>query len=356
MKYEYYPATELTTEHYNRWCDLLLTRPDLDSPFFHPELTRRTAAIRDDIEIAVLSEADEPVGFFPFLRGSRGIAQSIPGRLSEYHGMICDADLVWSPDLLIKKCDLNAWYFDHLPITQTAFQDSIWQETDSPFMDLSNGFDEYRTEIKQKGSSLSQVERKRRKLEREMGPIEFQYHSTDTDAFLALKEWKTAQHQRTGVLEVMHFEWVDQLLQSLLLDPLPTFGGVFSVMFVADKPVAVHLGMRTATNLHIWFPAYDVSYEKYSPGLILLLDLAAAASDNGITRIDFGKGKERYKQNFKSGDSIIAEGAVDHRVIAGSMRRYWHHTKRLMRSSRFRNQLEFPINATRKLRQKIAFR
>jgi CelD/BcsL family acetyltransferase involved in cellulose biosynthesis len=130
---------------------------------------------------------------------------------------------------------------------------------------------------------------------------------------------------------------------------------VFSVLKAGGETIAVHLGMRTATNLHIWFPAYTIEHEKYSPGLVLLLELAKEGAAKGILRIDFGKGHDRYKHNFKSGEVMIAEGAVEHRFVAGTLRRYWHHTKNWIRSSRFSRQLEAPINATRRLMQWLAF-
>lgn len=355
MKYHHQLASELSEEQYHCWCDILKGRADLDHPFFHPELTRRTAAVRDDIEVTVLSESGEPVGFFPFRRGSGGIAQSIPGRLSEFHGVISRPDTSWSPRELIRSSKLRAWYFDHLPSTQREFEEFAWRYVPSPFIDLSQGYENYRSQIKKSGSSLSQIERKQRKLEREIGSLEFSYHTSKEEVFQLLLEWKTAQHRRTGVLEVLKTDWVVSLLRSLLHEPTPGFAGVFSVLEVGKQPVAVHLGLRTATNLHMWFPAYDVAFEKYSPGLILILELAKSAAQQGIARIEFGKGPERYKQNLKSGDTQIAEGAVDLRHVQGSLRRCWHQTKQWMRSSRYHKQLEIPLNATRKLRQWAAF-
>ena len=40
--------------------------PQLDNPFFRPEFTQAVAAVRDDVEVAVLEIQQQPVGFFPY--------------------------------------------------------------------------------------------------------------------------------------------------------------------------------------------------------------------------------------------------------------------------------------------------
>jgi CelD/BcsL family acetyltransferase involved in cellulose biosynthesis len=65
MKIDIIPATEFSRDHIAAWRALQQADPALDSPLFHPEFTRAVAAVRDDVEVAVLEEAGEFVGFFP---------------------------------------------------------------------------------------------------------------------------------------------------------------------------------------------------------------------------------------------------------------------------------------------------
>jgi CelD/BcsL family acetyltransferase involved in cellulose biosynthesis len=90
--------------------------------------------------------------------------------------------------------------------------------------------------------------------------------------------------------------------------------------------------------------------------LILLLHLAERAAADGIRRIDFGTGDERYKQQFKSGDTPLLVGGVDFRVACASVRRGWYSVNQWVRRSPYREYLEIPINATRRYRQRLAFR
>ncbi len=349
-------ATDLTDEDWTRWLQIQNSCNDLYSPFFHPGLTRAVAAVRDDVEVVVLRNDKETVGYFPFQRCPGNMAQAVTGRLSEYHGVISLPGVHFEPEELIRAAGLRAWYYDHLPVSQHQFEQHIWGKTDSPYMDLSSGYEAYRETVKKKGSSLSQVERKSRKMAREIGPLKFEFHSTDENAFQSLIEWKSKQHQRTGVLQIMKVEWVPSLLNLLRQNQFHDFKGQFSTLYAGENLVAVHLGLRNDNALHIWFPTYNLQYEKYSPGLILLLEMAKQAAAENLKRIDLGRGEERYKANFKTDDLSIAEGAIDLRPISSQLRQGWFKTKRWIRTSPYRKQLELPLNACRKLRQWKAFR
>jgi CelD/BcsL family acetyltransferase involved in cellulose biosynthesis len=114
--------------------------------------------------------------------------------------------------------------------------------------------------------------------------------------------------------------------------------------------------MRSRHTFHIWFPTYNRALEQYSPGLILLLHVAKAAADAGIRRIDFGPGEERYKQEFKSGDTRLLIGGVDLNPGRTALRRGWYSLNQWVHHSRYRQYLEVPLNATRRYRQWLAFR
>ncbi|MGZ8513090.1 MAG: GNAT family N-acetyltransferase, partial [Candidatus Limnocylindria bacterium] len=60
---------------------------------------------------------------------------------------------------------------------------------------------------------------------------------------------------------------------------------------------------------------YNADRESYSPGLILLYELFDAAADAGVSRVDFGKGHERYKSSWMTGEEPLAAGAVDLRPL-----------------------------------------
>jgi CelD/BcsL family acetyltransferase involved in cellulose biosynthesis len=59
-----------------------------------------------------------------------------------------------------------------------------------------------------------------------------------------------------------------------------------------------------------WFPAYDISFSKCSPGLIQHLRMIEETVPSGITLIDMGKGDKRYKETLKTTDLFVCEGSV----------------------------------------------
>ena len=348
-------ACELTPEQTLQWQEIASAKRYLQSPFLQPAFTRAVARVRDDVKIALIESQGELQGVFPFQRGPRGLLRNVGGRLSEFHTPIVKLEV--EPDIpeLLRACGLSWWQFDHLPVSESPFAKHAWGTSTSPFLNLAEGYDSYLKERKAAGSSMSQALRKGRKLEREVGPLRFEYQTASEEAFEAFVGWKDDQHLRTGRLRVMQYEWLLQLLRSLKSDNPANDVGLFSTLYAGDKLAAVHLGLRNESVIHLWFPAYAPELEEYSPGLVLLLRLAEEAAARGVVRIDFGRGSERYKSNFKSGDIVIAEGAVDLRPVSGRLRKHWYDTKRWFRNSRWKKQFEWPMEVTRRLRQKKAF-
>lgn len=348
-------AADLTEDLIRQWKEIVAADRYLHSPFLQPEFTVAVAQVRRDVEIALIENDGQVQGLFPFQRGPGGLMRNVGSRLSEFHTPIVRAGV--TPDMpeLLRVGSLSWWHFDHLPIAESALQGHVWGTTNSPFIDLSNGYESYVANRKASGSSMTNALRKMRKMEREVGPLRFEYHSTSEQALQSLLRWKDEQHRRTGRLRVLQYDWLVQLLRNLKNNETTDGIGLFSVLYAGENLVAVHLGLRSQAVIHLWFPAYDPEFEEYSPGLCLLLKLAEYGANCGIARMDLGRGEERYKANFKSGDILIGEGAVDLRPISGPLRKQWYHTKRTLRNSRWKKQFAWPMEVTRRLRQKLAF-
>lgn len=350
------PAEALSKAEYEDWEAVHQSMPGVDSAFFHPEWTRIVADIRGNVEVGIIMAGDEPLAYFPFQRVSKRVALPVGGRLSEFHGVVARTFDNWSPLELLEGCNLAAWHFDHLPVGQLPFRPFFWGASKSSAIDLTQGFDAYRLAKREEGNTFAQVERKARKLAREKGDIRFSYHTARKGDFDALIEWKDQQHARTSVLRIMKIPWVVRLLESIYQTNTDGFKGVLSTLHAGDSLIAAHLGIVSKRAMHIWFPAYDMAYERYSPGLVLLRELIRSASYRDTARIDFGPGAERYKQNFKNCALDIAEGAVDRRWVMARLRRSWFEAKRCARGSKWRKTLETPLDLSRKIRQRLAFK
>ena len=108
---------------------------------------------------------------------------------------------------------------------------------------------------------------------------------------------------------------------------------MLSALYVGDRLAAAHMGMRSASVWHYWFPAYDPELSKYSPGLILLLRMAQAAPSLGLRVIDLGKGSTLYKDRLMSGEVPLAEGRVELPSLATAVRRLRRGTEAWVRRS-----------------------
>jgi CelD/BcsL family acetyltransferase involved in cellulose biosynthesis len=350
---------ELTADIIAAWERLQQSHPAYRSPYFHPQFTQCVAAVRDDVEVAVLGDGTETQGVFPFQRGpGRGEGRPVGGRMSDFHGVLLAPGTNVSLDALMTGCRLRSFAFDHLIVANQPFETAGWTTAASPFLDFTNGFDAYRAERNKSGTEeIKQTERKLRKFEREVGPLRFEFHTEDRAVFETLLAWKSQQYRDTGLTDVFFFPWTVRLLEQILQRQGDEFGGILSSLHAGDRLVAMHYGMRCRDVLHSWFPAYDRDFYKYSPGMLLLYKLAEACPARGITRLDLGKGTEQYKVNLASGTDLVAEGSVDRSVVSRTVRRFWNGARSLVKSSpRLRAAIETPLRLVRPLREKKAFR
>lgn len=343
MKATVVPATSLTQAHERDWRALVDSNPDLGSPFFSFEFTRSLADARSDVFVLCLEEAGRFVGFLPHHRDQAGVGRPVGLRISDFQGLIAAPNADWDVLSLLSDAGLRVWHFDHLLASQTSFNPFVLRHAESSFMDLSQGYENYADERKRSGSKfLKQLERKARKIGREVGPLRFEWHTQEPEVFEALRAWKAEQRVRTGTFDVLDYDWVLGLFEKLRRRDTPDFGGVLSALYAGDQLIAAHFGMRSRSVFHYWFPSFDGSFSRHSPGGILLIHMAKRCAELGIERIDLGKGDERYKRSFESGTIGLCVGAADSRPLYVAARRAWYRAIAWGRESRLREQLKLP--------------
>ncbi|MDP6466871.1 MAG: GNAT family N-acetyltransferase [Pirellulaceae bacterium] len=352
MNVELISANRLESHHVAAWTDVLRLQPSLDSPFFTPEFTQVVASVRKDVEVALLYDDGRLAGFFPFQRTRMNVAVPVGAGFSEFHGVIASPDLRWSAPELLRGCGLLAWKYDHVPVSQEPFARFHQRVGNSPFMNLTDGFGAYCAERQRSGSSVvRKTARKLRKLQRKVGQVCFELHDGGQRGLEKLIEWKSAQHARTGVIDVFRRGWVTDLLRRVHCHQDTDFSGVMSVLSVGGQPIAVHLGMRTGTVAHMWYPAFDTDFGEYSPGMILFLEMARELAKQGVVRIDLGPTPQRYKQSLRSGDIAVAIGTADRYLLAQLGRQAWQAGRRQVRASILAKPARVPARWLYRVRQ-----
>jgi len=353
IKYRAIPAKQLAPEMIQAWSRLQRADPRLDSPYFRPEFTLAVASVRPTSEVAVLEDNGQPVGFLPYDRSPRNVGYPIAPEMTDFQGAIVRSDLEWDPKQLARDCGLAALYFDHLLSSQNRLRQYHWIEEPSPYLELSDGFEAYRTNRTEVGGNrLKTVLRKARKLEREVGPLRLEPFSTDGRVFQTLVDWKTQQYYRSRARNVFAEGWTVELLQRLLDKRTEALTGVLSALYAGDQLASIHMGMMSYGVLHHWFPAYNVELHKYSPGLVQMVRTAQAAEELGINRIDLGRGPESYKASLMTGATMIAEAAVDLRPVVRPLKRLWFHATNHVRASRLQVPARWIVRNLRALSRK----
>ncbi len=351
------PADQLSPEQVWAWATLHSADPSSDSPFFRPEFTQAVAAVRKDVEVAVLEENGQPVGFFPFQRRHGNVGRPIGGPMADFNGPILRPGLAVDARELIESCGLSAWHFDCLVAAKTAFRPYFWFLDGSPYIDTSRGFDAYWASRRQAGSAtLRKTFQKLRKLEREVGDVRIKFATRKEQVLRKLIEWKGAQCRKARVFNVFSPEWTGQLLRNLLERNAVEFSGIMSALYVRDELQAVFFCLRSNYVLHLWIAAYGPKLAKYSPGYQLLTKMVQAAHGLGIERIDLGRGTERFKASFATGAIPLAEGSVDVRPARRTLRWLWHRSRHQIGQSALRKPVAAPWRLLKRVRDKAHYR
>lgn len=306
-----HPA-ELGPTDISSWHSMQNSTPAFSNPFLSPEFAIAVGEIRSNTRIAILIDGPSAVGFFPFERHRTGVGMPIAAGLTDCQGMVHAPGVRWDARELLRACGLSVWHFDHLVYGQHPFAEYRTGSRPSPFIDLTEGFDSYREKIHSRSPQFCKsLERKERKLIRETGRhLRFTLDSRDESSFRALLAWKSQQYRRTSQIDIFSRPWVTDLLVALFNHHSSSFGGLLSVLYADEDPIAAHFGLRGSTILAHWFPAYDTKFHQYSPGLIMHLHMARVSPRTGIRIIDLGTGSQRYKEELKSGDFQVDTGIV----------------------------------------------
>jgi CelD/BcsL family acetyltransferase involved in cellulose biosynthesis len=322
MKVTVIRPNELGAAEIAAWRAMQQSSPEFTNPFLSAGFTVAAGRVRPTARVGVLEDGHDIVGFFPFEEGRSRVGRPIAAGVCDSQAVIHAPGLDWNLRELLEGCNLDVWEFDHLIARQARSTVANVAVRPSPVIDVAGGYEAYleeRLTVSKKifKSTLS----KSRKLEREVGAARFEFDSQEADVLGTLIRWKSQQYRRTGHRDRFAVEWVRRLVWGLFETRTDDCAATLSVLYAADRVIAVHLGLRCDYALSCWFPAYDVGVARYSPGLWLHLKMAEAAAHAGVRHLDLGKGDEEYKQSLKTGDLLVGEGWIDRPSLVARIRR-----------------------------------
>ncbi|MBL4871316.1 MAG: GNAT family N-acetyltransferase [Robiginitomaculum sp.] len=302
------------------WETFRRVNPALYSPYFSLEYMQVLDRIVDDVYILCITQNNTPIAFLPFQAvrkngGGFGSARPIGAPMTDYHGLICAAEILDDPgfDLagLMAKSGIGVYNFSasvNLPKGKNIF---ARQDIDCTVMDVSEGAAAWR---EGRNSSyrrhLKSTRRRIRKAE-ELGPIRTELASKDKYVFDQLIKWKREKFIQTGKYDVLSTGWAETLLHTLWqAGPDAKLRADMHALYFGDKLVAIDLGLTDGTIFHSWMVGYDNDCQHLAPGIQLLEALIDAADTLGYSRIDLGEGIDGYKRHYASEDVSVNSGYI----------------------------------------------
>lgn len=309
MHVELIPPDALPDESVAAWQSIQDGSAELRHPMLSAPFVQCIARHQRGVRVGVIESAGALTGFFPFQSGHSRSGVPVGFRLNDWQAAVvphgAEVDARW----LLRACGLRTWRFDHLVAAQPLFAAGHFVREPSPYIDLSGGLQRYLEGVAGRVRWKSHA-RNARVLERDVGTVRFEFHTTDRAVFRSLLEWKTRQLRSSGRRCVFDWAWVRDSLDELWRLEHGACAGTLSALYAGDRLAAVHLGLRNRHVLHWWITAYDPELARYSPGALLLVRVIEAAAGAGVQRIELGKGPEPYKEKFQSGAEDLASGAV----------------------------------------------
>jgi CelD/BcsL family acetyltransferase involved in cellulose biosynthesis len=304
------------------WRWMQQASPSLAHPFLAPEFAMAVGRFRAESRVAVLTDDQRTIGFFPFEKRHFGVGVPISGWLSACQGVVHAPHAEWNADELLSRCRLSAWQFDNLIAEQSPFKQYHSATTPSPIIDLAEGFSPYYAKLRTRTPRFCrELERKARKVGREIGELRLAGDSRDPALLRKLMAWKSEQYRRTNHFDRFGQPWVTELLEALLATQGDNFDGLLSVLYAGDHPVSIQFGLRAGNLLVGWFTGYDVNFHKYSPGLIQIRQMTEALASLGVNSLHMGKGAQHYTEAFKNSDILVSEGTATSSSLMGGAHR-----------------------------------
>lgn len=288
------------------WREWTATNPALSSPYFRWDYTEIAGRVCPGAALAMFRRDGRVVGFFPFQRRGRAV-QPLGAPMNDYHGVIAPAEETISLEAVARL--LKASRFSVAGWIGAGETGCARQTVQVAMPD--SGYDDWYAERRATyGKFFKDKERARRSLEAELGSVRVERGLRDPAMLDHLIALKAAQYRRSGLHDIFACGWTRDLLQALMADPRPDFGGSLAAMHAGDELVALEFSLHAGRHYHFWFPVYEPALARCSPGILLSMDTMRQATAKGFRMFDFGFEGETYKKYFVNARQTVREAIV----------------------------------------------
>lgn len=288
------------------WRGMLADNPALASPYFRPEFSQVAGRVSPNAAVAVFSRGGETVGFFPHQKRG-GALQPLAAPMNDYHGVIARPGQ--GPSLEEVARVLGA---ARLNVTAWMGETGLGEDRRTVQVELGEGGYEgwYAERRATHGKFFKDKERARRSMEAELGPLRVERGLRDPALLDWLLDLKRDQYRRTGRHDIFACGWTSDLLHALLGCDGEGFGASMAGLWAGDRLTALEYSLHAGDQYHFWFPGYEPSLARCSPGILLSMDTMRLAADRGYRTFDFGFEGEHYKKYFCNGSRTVREAVI----------------------------------------------
>jgi CelD/BcsL family acetyltransferase involved in cellulose biosynthesis len=184
------------------------------------------------------------------------------------------------------------------------------ERVDAPVLDLSGGWEDvYRAKTNAKKRNLHH--RRRRQLAEQGARLEVDCARTLDRLEPALEaafdlhalRW-SGRPDGSGFATPRGREFNRAVLRALAAHDVPRI----VTLKLDGRPIAFHYYFALAKTMYVYRLAFHPDFGRFSPGLVNTLDALAAASDEGLERVEFLGGAERYKLELADRLEPLYEG------------------------------------------------
>ncbi|WP_375283445.1 GNAT family N-acetyltransferase [Marinicauda pacifica] len=312
---------ELGPEDRAAWRRLRAADPGLASPYFSLGFVEAVSRVRNDVRVLVARENNEIIAFLPLQVGILGHARPVGGPFGDHHGLIAAPGQAIDLKALLSAGGISVFDFFGVPGHQRAFRAGAQDEDGSWVIDLSDGYEafvETRSAIEPK--AFRNLRSRQNKLEKADGGYVFRPDDRREEVFETALAWKSAQYVRTGHFDAFSVDWTRNLLKTLVHDEGEDCHGLVSSLEIGGRLAAIHVGMRSSSVLHYWFPVYDPEFSSFGPGLALLMKICEHVSQDGIAQVHLGPGEYAFKSDLASWQIPLLSGYVATTSLLGAAR------------------------------------
>ena len=297
-----------------KWRELQGLERAWDSPFLSPCWPRAVERAQDGVDrglrVLVLHEKGRPQGFMA-VRAGPYTAMPAGAPMSDYEGLVVDPSLEVDPEKLLRALGVQRLDFSHMLASQAAFAPHAKGKLVSWVVDVAKGYGPYAAQLREAGgTALKDLDKKRRKLVRELGEVRFTARSAEKADLERLIELKREQYRATGQTDIFAAGWPLRLVRNLMGVNEPGFSGALFTLHVGDELAAVQFHLMGERTVHPWIVAHTPAFDRYSPGLLLFQDILRWMDKTPYDRLDFGYGDYRFKRELSNYQEPLIHGFI----------------------------------------------